>query len=176
MNDIACLLQRLRRLGLWAVALWFGVSGPAQALTPLIADGELRGISGLEIAGRRYEVRFADGSFNTLYPEGFSGYGPLARAAAESLRAAGNALTGAPPEGRLRLAGCRSAHSCTLLIPERAERTAPQARLIHAVEAIYAGDRVRSVPAALWPFDAATDTHSMPDLLYAILTPTGESE
>ncbi|SDX71545.1 hypothetical protein SAMN05421783_1713, partial [Thiocapsa roseopersicina] len=36
---------------------------------------------------------------------------------------------------------------------------------------IYSGEKFRSVPSKLWPFDASTDTTHMPDMLYAIITP-----
>lgn len=58
-----------------------------------------------------------------------------------------------------------------ILIQEHSDGAAPQARMIHAVEVIYAKDRFSAVPEPLWPFDAATDTQYMPDMLYAIITP-----
>lgn len=43
--------------------------------------------------------------------------------------------------------------------------------MTHAVEALYTQDRFSAVPEPLWPFDAATNTQYMPDMLYAIITP-----
>ena len=65
----------------------------------------------------------------------------------------------------------QSADSCTILIPDHSDGTAPSARMTQAVETIYAKDRFSAVPEPLWPFDAATDTQYMPDMLYAIITP-----
>ncbi|MGQ9660537.1 MAG: hypothetical protein ACUVQI_07825 [Thermochromatium sp.] len=161
----------LRRVSIFA-ALCLGVAGSTQALSPVIEDSEIAGVSGLDIQGRLYDVSFRDGAFNAIYPAEFSGYGPLARAVAQALLAANPSIQTAP--GRradLRPRGCQSADSCTILIPEHSDGAAPNARMTHAVEAIYAKDRFSKVPEPLWPFDASTDTQYMPDMLYAIITP-----
>lgn len=161
-----------RRLASIFAALCLGVAGSAQALSLVVEDGEIAGVSGLDIQGRLYDVTFRDGAFNAVYPAELSGYGPLARAVAQALLAANPSIQAAP--GRradLRPRGCQSVDSCTILIPEHSDGAAPNARMTHAVEVIYTKDRFSKVPEPLWPFDAATDTQYMPDMLYAIITP-----
>lgn len=161
-----------RRLASVFAALCLGVADSAQALSLVVDNGEITGVSGLDIQGQLYDVTFRDGAFNTVYPAEFSGYGPLARAVAQALLAATQSIQAVPSwRADLRPRGCRSADSCTVLIPEHSDGTAPNARMTHAVETIHAKDRFSAVPEPLWPFDAATDTQYMPDMLYAIITP-----
>jgi hypothetical protein len=149
-----------------------GAASSAQALSLVVEGGEITGVSGLEIQGRHYDVTFRDGSFNALYPAELSGYGSLARTVAQALLAANPSIQAAPNwRADLRPRGCQSADSCTILIPDHSDAAAPSARMIQAVEAIYTKDRFSTVPEPLWPFDAATDTQYMPDMLYAIITP-----
>lgn len=163
----------LHQLAFIFVALGLvGGAGSTQALSLVVEDGEIAGVSGLDIQGRLYDVTIRDGSFNAVYPAELSGYGPLARMVAQALLAANPSIQATPDwRADLRPRGCRSPDSCTILIPEHSDGAAPQARMIHAVEAIYAKDRFSAVPEPLWPFDAATDTQYMPDMLYAIITP-----
>ncbi|QGU33612.1 hypothetical protein [Thermochromatium tepidum] len=161
-----------RRLASIFAALCIGVTGSAQALSLVVEDGEIAGVSGLDIQGRLYDVTFRDGAFNAIYPSELSGYGPLARALAQALLATKLPIQAVP--GRrtdLRPRGCQSTDSCTILIPEHSDGTAPNARMTHTVEVIYTKDRFSKVPEPLWPFDADTDTQSMPDMLYAVITP-----
>ncbi|MBK1654410.1 hypothetical protein [Allochromatium vinosum] len=161
----------LRLVSIFA-ALCLGVAGAAQALSLVVEEGEIAGISGLDIQGRLYDVSFRDGAFNAVYPAELSGYGPLARAVAQALLAAGPSIQAAPDWwADLRPRGCQSADSCTILIPEHSDGAAPNARMTHAVEALYTRDRFSKVPEPLWPFDASTDTQYMPDMLYAIIRP-----
>lgn len=165
--------QFTRRLAVCCAAFGFVAASSVNALTLVVADNAITGITGLEIAGQRYDVRFTDGAFNAVYPAAWSGYGPLARQVAQALLAATATLQAAPNwNATLRPHGCQSADSCTVLIPEQADAAAPHARMMQAVEAIYSADRFSTVPDPLWPFDAATDTQYMPDMLYAIITPS----
>jgi hypothetical protein len=161
-----------RRLASIFAALCLGAAGSTQALSLVVEDGEITGVSGLDIQGRLYDVTFRDGAFNTVYPAKFSGYGPLARAVAQALLAANPSIQAAPNwRVDLRPRGCQSADSCTILIPDHSDGAAPSARMTHAVETLYTKDHFSSVPEPLWPFDAATDTQYMPDMLYAIIAP-----
>ena len=161
------------RLASVFAALCLGVSGSTQALSLVVEGGEITGISGLDIQGQLYDVTFRDGTFNAVYPAELSGYGPLARSVAQALLVANKSIQATPDwRADLRPRGCQSADSCTILIPEHSDGKAPNARMTHAVEAIYTKDRFSAVPEPLWPFDAATDTQYMPDMLYAIITPT----
>lgn len=155
-------------------ALCLGAAGSAQALSLAVEHGEIMGLLGVEIQGRLYDVTFADGSFNGLYPAEPSGYGPLAQDAAQALLAASESgALHADPNWKqgLRLHGCASGQSCTILIPDHSLGEAPAASTTHAREVIYSNEQFRSVTAKLWPFDASTDTRHMPDMLFAILTP-----
>ncbi|MFB1490495.1 MAG: hypothetical protein AADX96_09780 [Thiocapsa sp. C3-sup] len=158
------------------IALYIGAAGTAHAQSFAVDNGVISGVTGIEIQGNLYEVTFADGSFNGVYPSALSGYGGLARAVAQALLVASEsgALPANPGGQRNRqLHGCSSRESCTVLIPEHSTGAAPSAQTIYAVEVIYSGELFRSVPSKLWPFDASTDTTHMPDMLYAIITPAG---
>ena len=141
----------------------------------LVVDaGEITGVQDLNVQGRLYDVTFVDGAFNTTYPAGFSGYGPVALQVTRALHAAsqGGAFQ-ADPNWRAdaRPRGCASSQSCTILVPENGVGTAPEARTTLARELIHAQGQVRAVTEKLWPFDASTDTQYMPDMLYAIIEP-----
>ncbi|WP_200372609.1 hypothetical protein [Thiocystis violacea] len=154
-------------------ALCLAVASSAQAFSLAMENGEITAVLGLEVQGQLYDLTFADGAFNAIYPARFEGYGQLAQDAAQALLAASQsgALQAAPngPRG-LMLRGCRSSTSCTLLIPERSNGVTPTAQTIDAREVIYSDQQFRSVTARLWPFDASTDTDRMPDMMYAIMT------
>lgn len=155
-------------------ALCFGLTCSAQALSLSVEDGEIAGVQGIEIRGERYDLTFADGSFNGIYPAEQDGYGALARDAANALLAASDSgAIGAAPNWKsdLRLRGCAASASCTILIPEHSTGASPSADTTFAVEVIYSQGRFQSVTAKLWPFHAGTDTKHMPDMMYAILTP-----
>ena len=166
--------RRLQRLsGTALVALGLATTVTVQALSLEVEQGRLIAVSGLEVQGTRYHVTFADGAFDRLYPAGFTGYGPLAEAVARALLAASDSgALQADPRWRTDLTprGCLSHAACTILIPEQATGAAPTAATIAARELLSSAARFRSVTATLWPFDAATDTGQMPDLLYAIIT------
>ncbi|QVL47171.1 MAG: hypothetical protein KFB96_15740 [Thiocapsa sp.] len=169
-------MQRIVKQGFRGVmiAMCIGAAGTAQAQSFVVDTGVISGVTGVEIQGSLYDVTFADGSFNSVYPSELSGYGQLARAVAQALLVASEsgALPANPGGVRNRqLHGCRSRDSCTVLIPEHSTGAAPSAQTTYAVEVIYSGERFRSVPSKLWPFDASTDTVHMPDMLYAIITP-----
>ncbi|RKT43795.1 hypothetical protein [Thiocapsa rosea] len=156
------------------MALYIGAVGPVQAQSFVVENGVISGVRGIEIQGSLYDVTFADGSFNGVYPAQLSGYGPLAQEVAEALLNASEsgALRADPGEQRnLQLQGCSSRESCTVLIPEHSTGTSPSAQTTYAVEVIYSLADFRSVTSKLWPFDASTDTALMPDMLYAIITP-----
>lgn len=156
------------------IALFLGAAVTAQAQSFVVDTGVISGVTGVEIQGSLYDVTFADGSFNGVYPPKLSGYGQLARAVAQALLVASEsgALPANPGDQPHRqLHGCSSRDSCTVLIPEHSTGAAPSAQTTYAVEVIYSGERFRSVPSKLWPFDASTDTTHMPDMLYAIITP-----
>jgi hypothetical protein len=169
--------KRIRDHGFRAglIALCVGAFGPALAQSFVVESGVISGVTGIEIQGTTYDVTFADGSFNGVYPSDLGGYGTLAREVAQALLVAGasSALPTAPGDLTNRqLHGCSSPDACTVLIPEHSTGAAPSAQTTYAVEVIYSGERFRSVPSKLWPFDASTDTAHMPDMLYAIITPT----
>lgn len=160
------------RPGMMALCLAAAVSAHAQSFS--VDNGVISGVTGIEIQGSRYDVAFADGSFNGVYPAQISGYGQLAQEVAQALLVASEsgALTANPGEQRsLQLLGCSSRESCTVLIPEHSTGAAPSAQTTYAVEVIYSREGFRSVTSKLWPFDASTDTLHMPDMLYAIITP-----
>lgn len=155
-------------------ALCIAVASSAQALSLAVENGEITAVLGIEIQGERYDVTFTDGTFNAIYPAQLNGYGQLAHEAAKALLAASRsgALQAAPNWQRgLRLRGCGSGVSCTILIPEHSDGSAPVAQTTYAREAIYADQQFRSVTAKLWPFDASTDTRPIPDMMYAIIAP-----
>jgi hypothetical protein len=159
------------RPGMMALCLATAVSAHAQSFA--VDDGVISGVTGIEIQGSRYDVTFADGSFNGVYPAQLSGYGQLAQEVAQALLVASEsgALTANPGEQQnLQLHGCSSPESCTVLIPEHSG-PATSDQTTYAVEVIYSRERFRSVTSKLWPFDASTDTVHMPDMLYAIITP-----
>ncbi len=156
------------------MAFCIGAAGPVHAQSFVVENGVISGVTGIQIQGSLYDVTFADGSFNGLYPDQLSGYGQLAQEVAEALLNASEsgALTADPGEHRNRqLRGCSSRESCTVLIPEHSTGTSPSAQTTYAVEVIYSLEKFRSVTSKLWPFDASTDTAHMPDMLYAIVTP-----
>ncbi|EGV19295.1 hypothetical protein [Thiocapsa marina] len=161
--------------GMVALCLAAAVSS-AHAQSFNLDNGVIRAVTGIEIQGSLYDVTFADGAFNGVYPARLSGYGPLAQEVARALLVASEsgALTANVGEQRsLPLLGCSSRESCTVLIPEHSTGAAPSAQTTYAVEVIYSRGGFRSVTSELWPFDASTDTLYMPDMLYAIITPAG---
>ncbi|MBK1722576.1 hypothetical protein [Thiocystis violacea] len=171
--------MRIKRMlesgrGLAIAALCIGAAGSSHALSLTVDGGEITGVGGIEIQGKMYDVAFADGAFNALYPAELSGYGQLAQDVAQALLSASDSgtLKAAPKwQPGLRLRGCSSQTSCTILIPEQSTGAAPVAQTTYAREVIYADAQFRSVTAKLWPFDASTDTKQMPDMMYAIITP-----
>lgn len=153
-------------------ALCIGAACSAQAISLVVNEGEIMGVSGVNIQGRLYDVTFVDGSFNTLYPAERAGYAHLAREVAQALIGANHAIQSTPNWRQdLRLHGCTSMDSCTVLIPEHSDGAPPLANMTYAVEVIHSQQQFRSVTDKLWPFHAATDTKNMPDMLYAIITP-----
>ncbi|WP_094300816.1 hypothetical protein [Imhoffiella purpurea] len=140
----------------------------AEAGSLVVENGEIAGVTGIEIQGNLYDLRFADSSFNAGYPSGFAGYGTLAPEAANSVIAMSE--SGALADRRdLKLRGCETRDACTVLVPDHATGAAPSATISYACELIYSAGRFRPGDPQ-WPFDASVDTRYMPDMTYGILT------
>ncbi|SDX49416.1 hypothetical protein SAMN05421783_13035 [Thiocapsa roseopersicina] len=122
------------------IALYVGAAVMAQAQSFAVDNGVISGVTGVEIQGSPYDVIFADGSFNGVYPSELSGYGQLARKVAQALLVASEsgALPANPDGQRNRqLHGCSARESCTVLIPEHSTGASPSAQTTYAVEVIY---------------------------------------
>lgn len=161
-------------LGIFTLAT---LSAPALALTPIVdANGTLRGATGLDLYGQRYDVRFEDGTCNGLFggcvDSAFSFVPAAGGGAAQQLliQLFVDGPAGAFGSNPQKINGCTSTVSCRVMLPVAALPANPGLLVAYAQNGAAGQPDLFGFTALL----KTDDTGNLADVTYAIFTPVPE--